>query len=232
MPYRKIERLLLVVGVTLCVIYLAVLGYREIGSRLAVRSFELAAKEAASLVVEAKAPPARTVSLEGVAEPDYSLWAAKRIAAYRDSLARRFAPPAAILRIPRLRLEVPVFDTTDELALNRGVGRIAGTARFGESGNLGIAGHRDGFFRGLKNISVGDVVTLSSASGTTTYAVDKIRIVTPQDVSVLAPRPAPSVTLVTCYPFYFDGDAPQRFIVHCSRRDERQVTNPGSGRTE
>ncbi len=229
MLYRTIERLLMTAGLTLCLVFLAVLGYREIGSRLAVRAFDLAKGGGEPAVA---APGPETAALDAAAEPDFRLWAAKRVAAYRDSLARHLAPPLAILRIPKLRLEVPVFDGTDELLLNRGVGRIAGTARVGENGNLGIAGHRDGFFRRLKDISVGDLVTLSSASATTTYAVDKIQIVTPQDVSVLAPRPASSVTLVTCYPFYFSGDAPQRFIVHCSRREERQITKAGLGRTD
>ena len=115
---------------------------------------------------------------------------------------------------------MPVFDGTDEWVLNRGVGRIIGSTRVGESGNIGIAGHRDGFFRVLKDIAVGDLMTLSSSSATTTYAVDQIEIVTPDDVSVLAPRAGPSVTLVTCYPFYHPGDAPQRFIVHGLEKQE------------
>ena len=90
----------------------------------------------------------------------------------------------------------------------------------GESGNIGIAGHRDGFFRALKDIAMGDLITLSSRTATTTYSVDQIEIVTPEDVSVLAPRAGPSVTLVTCYPFYYSGDAPQRFIVHGIEKQE------------
>ena len=99
---------------------------------------------------------------------------------------------------------------------------IIGSTRVDESGNIGIAGHRDGFFRVLKDIAVGDLMTLSSSSATKTYAVDQIEIVTPNDVSVLAPRAGPSVTLVTCYPFYYWGDAPQRFIVHAIEKQERQ----------
>ena len=135
----------------------------------------------------------------------------------------------AILRIPKLGVEVAVFDGTDELVLNRGVGRIIGSTRVGESGNIGIAGHRDGFFRVLKDIALGDLMTLSSPSATTTYSVDQIEIVTPDDVSVLAPRAGPSVTLVTCYPFYYSGDAPQRFIVHGIERAGTTEVRPGSG---
>ena len=219
MSLRNLERALLTLGLTLVAAFLGVLAYREIGSRMAVRSFEAVAS--GSRGIQTPDP----ILQVGVAPPDYSLWSTKRIAVYRDSLARQFAPAVAILRIPKLGVEVPVFDGTDELVLNRGAGRIAGSARVGESGNIGIAGHRDGFFRVLKDIAVGDLMTLSSHSATTTYLVDQIEIVMPDDVSVLAPRAGPSVTLVTCYPFYYSGDAPHRFIVHAlkSRNDASET---------
>ena len=214
MNLRRFEHALLTVGLTLCVASLGVLAYREISSRMAIHSFEAAAS--GSQRIQAPVP----ILEVGVAQPDYNLWSAKRISAYRDSLARQFTPAVAILRIPKLGVEVPVFDGTDEWVLNRGVGRIIGSTRVGESGNIGIAGHRDGFFRVLKDIAAGDLMTLMSPSATTTYAVDQIEIVTPDDVSVLAPRAGPSVTLVTCYPFYHPGDAPQRFIVHGLEKQE------------
>ena len=108
--------------------------------------------------------------------------------------------------------------------LNRGVGRIIGTARPGGPGNIGIAGHRDGFFRGLKDISVGDDVELTTTKERATYIVDQIEIVSPTDVRVLQPRGVSSLTLVTCYPFYFVGDAPNRFIVHASLASD-QLSN-------
>ena len=115
-----------------------------------------------------------------------------------------------------MRLEVPVFDGTDDLTLNRGAGRIIGTARLGEPGNTGIAGHRDGFFRGLKDIAAGDKLDLVTLGRTERYTVTAIQITTPEDVSVLGPTDTPSLTLVTCYPFYFVGSAPQRFIVRAT----------------
>ena len=124
--------------------------------------------------------------------------------------------PLALLRIPRLEIDVPVFEGTDDLVLNRGVGRIEGTAFPGEAGNIGIAGHRDGFFRPLKDIVVGDTIVLDSTSETTTFLVEELHIVDPSDVWVLEATDTPSVTLVTCYPFYFIGSAPQRFIVRAS----------------
>jgi len=98
-------------------------------------------------------------SRQGVAltseNPDFTLWSQRRIHDYEESLARQFAPAIAILRIPRIDLEVPVLEGTDELSLNRGVGHMIGTANPGENGNMAIAGHRDGFFRGLKDLGVG-----------------------------------------------------------------------------
>ena len=79
--------------------------------------------------------------------------------------------------------------------------------------NLGIAGHRDGFFRPLKDIALGDVMTLQTTRGTESFKVSSIDIVDPSDVSVLAPTETSTITLVTCYPFYYVGHAPKRFIV-------------------
>jgi len=124
--------------------------------------------------------------------------------------------PSGVLSIPKLQLEVPVYDGTDDLTLNRGVGRIIGTARLGNAGNTGIAGHRDGFFRGLKDIAPGDRIDLVLPSQKSHYVVENIQITSPDDVSVLRPTPKASLTLVTCYPFYFVGSAPQRYIVIAS----------------
>jgi sortase A len=83
-------------------------------------------------------------------------------------------------------------------------------------GNVGIAGHRDGFFRGLKDLQLGDRLDLTTPHAALAFTVDEITIVEPRDVHVLEPRSRPSLTLVTCYPFYFVGNAPQRYIVHAS----------------
>jgi sortase A len=114
---------------------------------------------------------------------------------------------------------VPVLEGTDELTLNRAVGHIEDTARPGVDGNAGIAGHRDGFFRGLMNLVAGDAIELESLDGTESYRIERTWIVNPDDVSVLDPTPGRSLTLVTCYPFYFIGSAPQRYIVRAVRVD-------------
>ena len=150
-------------------------------------------------------------------QPDQTLWSPERIAAWRDALAEPAPPPLAVLRIPRIGLEVPVLEGTDRVTLDRGVGHIEHTAAPGSDGNSGIAGHRDGFFRGLKDISPGDAVEIETRRETEVYRVDRIWIVDPTDVSVLDPTPTRSLTLVTCYPFYFVGSAPRRYIVRAVR---------------
>jgi sortase A len=152
-------------------------------------------------------------SLPPTEPSDTALWARGRIRAWRASLTRQAPPPVAILRIPDIGLEVAVLPGTDALTLNRGVGHIEDTAMPGTDGNAGIAGHRDGFFRGLKDIASGDVIELETLEGRHRYHVERTWIVDPQDVSVLAPTPARALTLVTCYPFYSVGPSPQRFIV-------------------
>lgn len=147
---------------------------------------------------------------------DMSTWSRERIAQYRASLHAE-GIPEAVLRIPSLKLVVPVFEGTSEENLNRGAGRIEGTAHIGELGNVGIAAHRDGFFRVLKDVRVGSLLELDRLEGTDTYRIVATTVVDPSDVSVLAATSKHSITLVTCYPFYFVGSAPQRFIVHAEK---------------
>jgi sortase A len=212
---KLIERSLLMAGVTLVAVFLASIFHRTIASHFALWQFETAQAAAASKV---SMHPLESKSDEKV---DVSLWSMKRIGAYKESLLIKTEVPSAVLEIAKLGIRVPVFEGTDDLTLNRGVGRIIGSADLGTPGNIGIAGHRDGFFRGLKDISVGDEVDLVMTTEKVTYVVDQIEIVSPADVTVLEPRSAPSLTLVTCYPFYFVGDAPKRFIVHASISSRR-----------
>ncbi len=204
----KLERLLLVVGISLLAIYVVARIHGAVLARAEVDRF-ISEPVAAAGGVSAKAQLPET-------KPDESLWSAQRIKDYEQSLAEQFSPPIAILRIPKIHVEVPVLEGTDDLTLNRGVGRIAGTGNPGESGNIGIAGHRDGFFRGLKDVGPGDKIEMVTQSRVETYVVDHVIIVDPSDVSVLEPRPQPSLTLVTCYPFYYLGSAPKRYIVQAT----------------
>jgi sortase A len=146
-------------------------------------------------------------------EPDFSNWSEGRVRAYRSAAAKPAGAPLGVLEIPSLSVVVPLLEGTDALTLNRGVGRIQGTARPGEDGNVGVAGHRDSFFRRLKDIKTGDVIQVKRRHGLDSYTVERIQVVSPRDVGVLGEQGAPSLTLVTCYPFYFIGSAPQRFVV-------------------
>jgi sortase A len=145
--------------------------------------------------------------------PDQSLWSPERIVAWRESVGASATAPLAVLRIPRLRLEVAVLPGTDDRTLDRALGHIDDTPLPGTDGNSGIAGHRDGFFRGLKDIAEGDAIELETATAKEVYRVERTWVVAPEDVWVLDPTPTRALTLVTCYPFYYIGSAPRRFIV-------------------
>ena len=178
---------------------------------------------------EPESPPAGTAATSGTAVPaptsppprkltwsekvDMSLWSQVRVKTDKAALQRETPPTLAILRIPRINLEVPVHDGTTDAVLDLAAGRIEGTALPGTPGNVGIAAHRDGFFRVLKDIKEGDALELDTPVALEQYRVDWIRITTPDDVSVIEPTPGPAVTLVGCYPFYYVGSAPKRFIV-------------------
>jgi sortase A len=158
--------------------------------------------------------------------PDQSLWSPVRVNAWRQAIGEPVPAPLAVLRIPKIRLEVPVLPGTDDHTLDRAAGHIEDTAQPGMDGNSGIAGHRDGFFRGLKDITPGDMIELDTLQGTDVYRVERTWVVKPEDVSVLDPTPKPALTLVTCYPFYFVGSAPERFIVRAVRVGGRPLPSP------
>lgn len=204
---RRTEGILGGAGLVLLAIWFTAQVHGAIGSRIAIARFEALSERNSSGAASTSRDPVLGLPV------DFRLWSTKRVAAYKDSVDRKTDIPLAILQIPKVGLEVPVFNGTDDLTLNRGVGRILGTAEIGKLGNLGIAGHRDGFFRGLQNIAAGDVVTIARLGHIDSYVVSEVRIVTPDDVSVLKPTAAPTLTLVTCFPFYFVGHAPKRYIV-------------------
>jgi sortase A len=123
------------------------------------------------------------------------------------------------IEISRLGIAVIILEGTDEKSLQHAVGHITGTALPGEPGNVGLAGHRDTFFRALRNVRLNDDVKLTTLTGSYRYRVDSMKIVSPEDGNVLINSGGSVLTLVTCYPFYFVGSAPMRFIVraHLSR---------------
>jgi sortase A len=213
---REVERVMMAGGVILLTIYAASRIDGLIASHTATRAFDNATKAVKEDAVQGSRKP--VPRLEVVDQVNTSGWAPERAAAYAASLLKMHGTPMGMLGLSKLNLRVPVFEGTSGLILNRGAGWIPGTARPGEQGNIGIAGHRDGFFRGLKDYRVGDLIELARLDGTDVYSVDQIEIVDPEDVQVLRPRARPSITLVTCYPFNYVGDAPKRFIVHAARQ--------------
>jgi len=120
------------------------------------------------------------------------------------------------LEAPSVQMSAAVLEGTDDGTLRRGAGHIEDTPFPGQSGNIGIAGHRDTVFRPLRDIKIGDSITLTTAGGTYRYRVSRTLIVGPDDAYVLDPTGKPTLTLVTCYPFEFVGHAPQRFIVQAT----------------
>ena len=125
--------------------------------------------------------------------------------------------PLGQIEISRIGLAAMILEGTDASTLRRAVGHIPGTPLPGQQGNVAIAGHRDTFFRGLRNIRKDDEITLTTLNGTCRYRVDSTQVVAPEDTEVLDDSGEAILTLVTCYPFYFVGSAPKRFVVRAHR---------------
>ncbi len=151
------------------------------------------------LAAQAKADRARAVSL-GI-----------------DGLA---GSPLGRIEISSIGLVAMIMEGVDGKTLRVAVGHIPRTALPGQQGNVALAGHRDTFFRGLRNIHKDDEITLVTLHGSYLYRVDSTQVVDPKDIKVLAPTVGDILTLVTCYPFYFVGPAPNRFIVRAHRVSE------------
>ena len=188
---NKLGKLLTLLGLALLAFYGAARIHEFLLYRVSIHQFEslkpgVANPNPTSTRAASPAPLAAPV-------PSFFAWSKQRIKQYEDSLTAHLEPPLAVLRIPRINIEAPVLEGTDDLTLNRGLGRIAGTARFGETGNIGIAGHRDGFFRELKDIQLGDQIDVETPTGTSTYIVDHLQIVKPTDVQVLQSAGTPTL---------------------------------------
>ena len=154
--------------------------------------------------------------MSDLGEPDTRLWAPGRIADYQASLSAELPPVLGVLEIPSVSLKVPLYADDSELSMDRGAGIIGGMSYPHEPGNIGISGHRDGYFRVLKDLEIGDALLLQTLEGPKRFRVDAVQVVEISDTSLLQDTRDQTVTLVTCYPFYFVGHAPQRFIVTAS----------------
>lgn len=138
------------------------------------------------------------------------------------AVARRRTPqsPRGLVgrvEVPRLGLAAMVIEGSDAAVLRRAVGHVPGTALPGEAGNVAITGHRDTFFRPLRNIRQDDLIHLTTPKGQFWYRVTSISVVAPDNIAVLQPGSGEALTMVTCFPFSFVGSAPRRFVVHAER---------------
>ena len=230
---KIIENLLWVCGLFMLAFFLGHLGLAELQRKSDIDAFRLQQQASDQAVaspaerlqlamylpplVESDETPAIDYKLK---PPDKSLWSAGRIAAFAVSFEQDTSEVLGILEIPRLDLEVPLYDGASDLHMNLGIARIEGTAMPGDDGNMGVAGHRDGYFRVLKEIKFGDEMIVNSGTALRRYRVEELMIVEPSAVEVLDDTEDTSITLVTCYPFYFVGHAPQRFIVRAVLQEE------------
>ncbi len=201
---KAIERICLCTGAVLLLIVGAVWLDGAAHSRNSIEAFRVAQLQMA-------------VQNDTAARPE------KPEAALEASPPRDTGSTLAILRIPSTGIEVPVLDSIRSTALNRGVGHIDGTSTPDGVGNIGIAGHRDSFFRPLKDIEVGAEIEIETFGAVRSFRVTELSIVDPLDVSVLDAREDTMLTLVTCYPFYYVGPAPDRFIVHATLVSESRI---------
>lgn len=124
------------------------------------------------------------------------------------------------IRIERIGLRAAISEGERASVLKRGVGHLSDTPWIGEGGNVALAGHRDTVFRALRRIERGDVIEVATADATVRYKVEATAVVPPSDLSVLAPTRESTLTLITCYPFWFLGSAPDRFVVRA-----REITS-------
>lgn len=184
----------------------------------------------ASVDVERPAPPppprfGRTQQARATRQDSSEAKPETRAAATEDALSvrplRQDRSLIGKVAVPRLGLAAMVREGTDDRTLRRAVGHIQGTALPGSPGNVGLAGHRDSFFRGLRHIKRNDRIVMRTLDGNYEYQVESIRIVAPTNTDVLRAGASNELTLVTCFPFNFVGSAPRRYIVKA-----RQVNAP------
>lgn len=216
---RWLSNFLLAIGFVLLAVFLAAYVHRMVMVRAGMKSFEDAKRQAASSTDSGETETSSGEAVSSSSENNTASPAFDGQARAAASARRASAVPLAILRIPSIHLDVPVLGSTDNITLNGGVGRIAGTAAPGQKGNIGIAGHRDSFFQNLKEVNRGDEIELETTTASEIYIVDNILVTGEDDLSILRPRGSQSLTLVTCYPFHYVGPAPRRFVVQATIKE-------------
>lgn len=218
MAFRSGELLSYLAGILLTGFFVVQLAQGEVQRQDGIAEFEQMAQVNAAQAETLPIDPAEAMQpdFENTGEPDTSLWAAGRLADYKASLQADLPPVLGVLEVPSVGLKVPIYSTNSDLVMDRGAGIIDGMSYPHEPGNIGISGHRDGYFRVLKDVQVGDVIVLQSLEGEKHFRVNATQVVAIADQTLLRDTDDQTVTLVTCYPFYFVGHAPKRFIVTAS----------------
>ncbi len=207
--WRWLEGACYTAGTVMCLFFVAQLALGEVQRREGLAAF-------AGVQPLSSDVSAARVDFAEPGAPDMSLWSKGRIADYRAARVAASGSVLGILQLPSVDLAVPVYASDSELNMDRGAGIIDGMAFPHEPGNIGIAGHRDGYFRALKDVQVGDPLLLQTLEGPKRFTVSHIQVVEIADIHVLEDTDEQTLTLVTCYPFYYVGHAPQRFIVSAS----------------
>lgn len=207
-------------GILLTGFFLVQIAQGEVQRQDGIAQFELLAQapqaNGESPAAGSDTPATIQQQLDNLGDPDTSLWNAGRVDDYQASLSADMPEVLGVLEVPSLGLKVPVYATNTELVMDRGAGIIDGMSYPDEPGNIGISGHRDGYFRVLKDVKIGEAIVLQTLEGPKRFRVDAIHIVPLKDEALLRDTQDQTVTLVTCYPFYFVGHAPKRFIVTAS----------------
>lgn len=220
---RWIERLLFLIGI----VCLGIWAYAFVDARLYEMREEKRLEEALrqrSFVSKPTRTATSTPATETDALSSFQAEEKDKNAEKEEAASRREKLDEGDLigriEIPRIGVSAIVLHGVGKKTLRRGVGHIPGTPLPEHEGNVGLAGHRDSFFRALKDIRKDDTIELTTLDGTFEYKVEWTKIVRPEETYVLADEGAPAVTLVTCYPFYYVGSAPKRFIVRAHRIDK------------
>jgi sortase A len=205
-PLQWLERLLLIAGAGALIWCAVIVGEGLLAQRHAARSLEMA------MAVEQlqHSMPAPQAESPLVSPAEVSRHTPMTIGA-----------AIAALSIPRVQLSAVVLHGSDAHTLRRGPGHLERSALPGDAGNIVIAGHRDSFFRPLRHIRFADDIFLETGTGRFHYRVTSLRVVGPREVSVIAPTSEETLTLITCYPFWVLGEAPDRFIVRATRVHEQ-----------
>jgi len=212
---RWVERLLYVIGIVCLGIWVYAFVDTKITQRREEQRLEEALRQRSAQVAARTAPKAATTA---AAETD-ALGSFQQDEPFVAEADLEEGALIGRIAIPRVGVSAIVLHGIGHKTLRRGVGHIPGTPLPAHGGNFGLAGHRDSFFRELKDIRQNDTIELATLDGTFEYKVEWTKIVLPEDTYVLADEGAPALTLVTCYPFYYVGSAPKRFIVRARRVD-------------